>query len=69
MVAAANWTSRPLVGCDQVLAARERMAALIAPRAGGELKSEPMTEKRKRAHESPGDPGDVWVITLPHKVV
>src|SRR5208283_3698695 len=67
MVAAANWASRPLVGCDQVLAARQRIAVLSDPRAGGELKSEPTTENRNRAHRAPVELGGVWVITPPDK--
>src|ERR1700677_583663 len=67
MVAAANWTSRPLVGCVQVLAAREWIAVLSAPGAGGQLKSEPTTENRNRAHRAPVELGGVWVITPPHR--
>ena len=60
MVTAENWTSRPVTGCDQVFAARERMAVLSAPRGGGELKSEPTTEKRNRAHRAPVEIGGCW---------
>src|SRR6516162_5303432 len=67
MVAAANWTSRPLVGWDQVLPARERIAVLSAPCAGGELKSEPTTENRNRAHWAPVELGVLGLITPPER--
>ena len=60
-------TSRPVTGCDQVFSARERIAVWSDPRAGGELKSEPTTENRNRAHRAPVELGGVWVITPPHK--
>jgi hypothetical protein len=43
------------------------MAVFSAPRAGGELKSEPTTEKRNRAHTAAVDLGGVRVIMSPHK--
>jgi hypothetical protein len=43
------------------------MAVLSAPRAGGELRREPTTENRNRAHEAPVELGVVRVITSPHK--
>src|SRR5271168_468082 len=67
MVTAEKQTSRPFTGCDQVLAARQPMAVLSAPRAGGELRSGPTTENRKRAHRAPVELLGVWVITSPHK--
>src|SRR5271165_4193777 len=67
MVAAENWTSRRLVGWDQVLAARERIAVLSVPGAGGQLKSEPTTENRNRAHKAPVELGGIGVITTPHR--
>src|SRR5215475_2632874 len=63
MVTAENRASRPVTGWDQVLAARLRMALLSDPRAGGELRSGPTTENRKRAQRAPVELGDVWVIT------
>src|SRR6478752_8208982 len=65
MVTAEKRTSRPVVGWVQVLSARSRMAVLSAPRAGGELKSAPMTEKRNRAHKGPVELRGVWDITSP----
>jgi hypothetical protein len=50
MVTAENSTGSPFTGCVQVLAARSWRASFNAPRGGGELNSEPTTEKRKRAH-------------------
>src|SRR3990172_1806269 len=44
------------------------MAPLSAPGAGGELKSEPTTEKRNRAHRLALDGCDGWVITDPPSV-
>src|SRR5713226_8277370 len=44
------------------------MAVLSAPRAGGELKSAPTTENRKRAHRVPVGPGDVGIITFPREL-
>jgi hypothetical protein len=41
------------------------MAVLSAPRPGGELKSEPTTENRNRAHWAPVGLGVGWIITLP----
>src|SRR3954468_8436765 len=41
------------------------MAVLSAPRAGGELKREPTTEKRNRAHTAAVDRGGVRVIMVP----
>ena len=35
--------------------------------AGGELKSEPTTENRNRAHRAPVELGGVWVITPPDR--
>src|SRR5271166_3087300 len=67
MVPAATLTSRPVTGCAQVFSARERIAAWSAPRAGGELKSEPTTENRNRAHKAPVELGVVWIITPPHR--
>src|ERR1700678_267821 len=65
MVTAVKWTSRPVTGCDQVLAARSRMAVFSNPRAGGELRSEPTTENRNRAHWAPVGLGVGWIITPP----
>ena len=39
-----------------------------AIRAGGELKSEPTTENRNRAHKAPVEQGCFRVITSPHKL-
>src|SRR6516162_11241916 len=66
MVAAAMRTSRLVRGCDQVFSASERIVCPSAPRAGGELKSEPTTENRNRAHRAPVEP-EFGVITSPHK--
>src|SRR5580658_7027790 len=49
MVLAATRVSRRVTGCDQVFSARARIAVWSAPRAGGELKSEPTTENRNQA--------------------
>ena len=68
MVPAATRKSRPVTGCDQVFSARERIAAWSDPRAGGELKSEPTTENRNRAHKAPVELGCFRVITSPHKL-
>ena len=38
-----------------------------AHRAGGELRSEPTTENRNRAHKAPVELGFVGVITFPRK--
>ena len=67
MVLAARRTSRPVTGCDQVFSARERIAVWSAPRAGGELKSEPTTENRNRAQRAPVELGVDWIITPPHE--
>src|SRR3989304_3045762 len=64
MVTGANRTSRPLTGWVQVFSARARRAALSYPRAGGELNSEPTTEKRKRAHKAEVDRSGCWVINV-----
>jgi hypothetical protein len=47
------------------MAARERIADWSIPRAGGELKSEPTTENRNRAHWAPVELGVRWIITPP----
>src|SRR5271169_1602161 len=65
MVPAATWRSRPVTGCDQIFPASERIASWSVPRAGGELKSEPTTENRNRAHKAPVELGVVWIITPP----
>jgi hypothetical protein len=65
MVTAEKRASRPVTGCDQVMAARERIADWSVPRAGGELKSEPTTENRNRAHWAPVGLGVGWIITPP----
>src|SRR5271163_1685236 len=67
MVTAEKRASRPVTGCDQVMAARERIAEQSVPRAGGELKSEPTTENRNRAHWAPVELGVDWIITPPHE--
>src|SRR6185437_11040512 len=67
MVTAEEWTSRPVVGWVQVLAARDRMAALRSPRGGGEFNSAPMTEKRKRAHRAAVEAGGVGVMRAPRE--
>src|SRR5271165_4459252 len=67
MVTAESRTSRPVMGWDQVFSARESMAVLSAPRAGGELKSVPTTAKRKRAHKAAVELRAVWVITSPNR--
>ena len=59
MVLAATRKSRPVTGCDQVFSASARMAHWRDPRAGGELKSEPTTENRNRAHKAPVERGCV----------
>src|SRR4051794_28466891 len=43
------------------------MAVFNAPRAGGELKREPTTEKRNRAHTAAVDLGGVRVMMSPHE--
>src|SRR4051794_23449505 len=67
MVTAEKRTARPVVGWVQVLAARDRMAALRSPRGGGELSSVPMTEKRKRAHRAAVEAGGVGVMEAPRE--
>src|ERR1700730_12199994 len=67
MVTAEKRTARPVVGWVQVLAARDRMAALRSPRGGGELSSAPMTEKRKRAHRAAVEGGGVGVMRAPRE--
>src|SRR3954468_23528321 len=67
MVTAEKRTARPVVGWVQVLAARDRMAALRSPRGGGELSSVPMTEKRKRAHRAAVEAGGVGVMGAPRE--
>src|SRR5512135_840312 len=67
MVPAATRTSCPVRGCDQVFSASERIACPSVPLAGGELKSEPTTENRNRAHRPPVEP-EFGVITSPHKL-
>src|SRR5262245_29441154 len=44
------------------------MAAFSVPRGGGELRREPMTEKRNRAHTAAVDRGGVRVMMSPHAV-
>jgi hypothetical protein len=41
-----------------------RRAALSDPFAGGELNSEPTTEKRKRAQQAEVDRSGCWVINV-----
>ena len=65
MVAAANWTLRPLTGWDHILSARSWIADLSALGAGGELRSEPTTENRNRAHRALVVLGIFWIITPP----
>jgi hypothetical protein len=48
----------------QVFSARARKAALSCPRAGGELNSEPTTEKRNRAQEAEVDRPGCWGINV-----
>src|SRR3954469_10755940 len=67
MVTAEKRTARPVVGWVQVLAARDRMAALRAPRGGGELNRAPTTEKRKRAHRAAVEAGGVVVMGAPRE--
>ena len=44
---------------------REQIADWSVLRAGGELKSEPTTENRNRAHKAPVELGVGWIITPP----
>src|SRR3954470_6738823 len=67
MVTAEKRTSRPVVGWVQVLAARDRMAALRSPRGGGELNRAPTTEKRNRAHRGAVEAGVVGVMRTPRE--
>jgi hypothetical protein len=64
MVTAENWTGAPLAGCVQVLEAKSWRASFNAPRGGGELNSEPTTEKRKRAHNMGVERSGPWIINI-----
>src|SRR5258707_15779649 len=67
MLDTANWTLRSVTGWRHVFSARARMAVLSCPRVGGELKSEPTTENRKRAQSPLVGFLGVSVITSPHE--
>src|SRR5271157_4299204 len=67
MVTAEKRASPPRTGCVQVLAARDWRAALSSPRAGGELNSEPTTEKRKRAHKAVVDRREESLMAPAHE--
>ena len=64
MVAAAKWTSRPRDRMRPGLGGQGSEGRLEFSRAGGELNSEPTTEKRKRAHEGRSR----WIGFLGHHV-
>src|SRR6516225_1318393 len=68
MLDAANRTLQSVTGWRHVFSARARMAVLSCPRAGGELKSAPTMENRKRAQSPLVGFLGVSVITSPHEI-